>query len=176
VPNPDELVFGDFTPWGEQRGPRRQHVVEAVAMPHQQQTVSFEGITARLYTRRVEAGHSPYTLHVVIAETPQGRQVSSAVKVYDDLQEGVKDLTPLDMLRAFTQHFGYPIRAGGPVDSLVEASMADPSEVMRAIPPAGDFSAQCIMKTGSSPTEPVAVALAWILDTEAYRAYLRAHT
>ena len=164
--------MGDFTPWGDGPGPRRQHVLDAVATPDQRHSVVFEGITANLYTRRVEGRH-PYTLLVVIAEADK-RQLSSAVKVYDDLQEGVKDLAPLEMLRAFTQHFGFPVASGGVVDTLVEASMANPSEIMRAVPPSGDFSAQLIARIPPG-TQRVPVALAWILDTDAYRAYLARH-
>lgn len=98
----------DYPKWEEGGGVRFSRLQTTVNEPTNFEWLDFEGMLTRLLVRHVDRGANSYTTHVVCHEVGDVLQVSSAVKVYDDLQPGIKDMKPLDMLLAFVTKLNMP--------------------------------------------------------------------
>lgn len=173
----------DFQPYAEGQGVRRSHAEEAIALADQKHTINFEGLAIHMYARSLPDLRVPYTVHVTTTETPQGQRVEGALKVYDDLREGITALSPLEMLEAFASELGAPVEVGGReyrflVSKYLPLAGTGPKKpfigVKKEHGDGRNLSMQMHVKL-SADKQTVQVAMAWCLDLGAYRAYLRAH-
>lgn len=158
-------------------GPRREHILDAMRTPDQQQLVKHEGVIVHLFTKRID-GRSPYVLHVTAQPIPDALDVLGAFKVYDDLEEGIGSLPPLAMLERFAHHVGLPGIVAGERTHFVTSATVPHSSVTGATlidvvnPEDHEFVGQGVAEKRG---DKVFIAVLWTTDLDAYTAYLRAH-
>jgi hypothetical protein len=148
--------------------------VDAIQAPDQHERLGHRRVEVELFTRHVDTARRPHTLHVTALKTARGFEIHTALKVFDDLAPGVRDLSPVAMLERFASIFGLPTCVGNRVERLFRAcTLARNPAHGRALYrlPRCDWNAITVLFLETTETD-LHVTLAWSLNLTAYRAHL----
>lgn len=160
---------------------RPAYVIEAANAPDQTDELEQEGLRLRIHSKRIEKARPAYSLLVIERFSEGKRNLDFALKLYQDLVEGVGEFSPTHQLEALAGRFGFEIAIGAqrsrffwaakiPISSQGDIRLAQGTN-----PHNHSMIQQMYVKVNLGPPMVANCALCFCLDVTTYGEWLQQH-
>lgn len=162
-------------------GIRPRHALEVCASPDQTSVLEQDGLVLRLHSKLIQQAVPPHRLVVIERLQRDVSSINFAFKIYDDLCEGVDELSPDAVIEVLAHRFGVPIRVGSMRSHFIWSARIpisgeqDIELVGGEAPPGESLSQSLILRIDKGPPMMADVAMAFCLRTDMYVAWLEEH-